>query len=240
MSYIYIWSPLTLEVYLCRRCWSGSVQRLHFPQTPSSPGNSWLLGCTFPPSQRTQTPHLQPSCLSAQKHHGPISCYTTALWRKTNKVKGLCCSLINTHIHVFLWHGPLSLTLGAGEDPRGEHMSSSQHGVTALSADHHLWAELLHGPKNTREERSHKLGFALCDRHSNFGVYSTEQRSVTPFQPSHHTLGHRQEAAAHLEFSGEGQSEGRRPLLTSCTSAASTTTCERWIINDHSLRWSSV
>jgi len=49
---------------------------------------------------------------------------------------------------------------------------------------------------------------------------SWEQIRLTSFQHSLHTSGHRRGGAAHLEFAGEEESERRRPLLMSCTSAA--------------------
>lgn len=71
------------------------------------------------------------------------------------------------------------------------------------------------------------------DRRCNFrlSLYAKEQIQIclTLFQHSLHTSGHRQEGAAHLEFAGEEESEGRPPLLTSCTPAALTTTA-CWII----------
>ena len=63
-------------------------------------------------------------------------------------------------------------------------------------------------------------------------VCSVEQIQIrlTLLQHSSHTSGRRREGAAHLEFAGEGESERRAPLLTSCTSAASTTTTRHWRI----------
>lgn len=57
---------LTWQVHLCRRCWCGSPEQLHFPQTLSSPGSLWLLVCIYPPHRRRRTPRPQPSCLPAR------------------------------------------------------------------------------------------------------------------------------------------------------------------------------
>lgn len=55
----------------------------------------------------------------------------------------------------------MSLTLRAGDDPRGEDVSASQYSAATLSTDHHLRAELLHRSEDTRERSHEPLNLSL-------------------------------------------------------------------------------
>ena len=82
------------------------------------------------------------------------------------------------------------LTFGAGNDPRGKDMSASQDGVATLSADHHLWADLLH-----MSEKITKAS-AILFLNLKFSIH-------IQVQCSSYTWVHWQEEEAHREFASE-------------------------------------
>lgn len=148
----------TLGIPLWRRRWNGpSVQR-RFPQTLCSPGSWWRRACISPQCPKRPTPPPRPSCLTTHARHS-----IELIWVRS-KFRLICIRCGEMDLG--------SPTLWAGDDPWGEDVSASQNSTATLSADHNLWAELLHssGNKSKRSILPHYTHASVCFLNSTVAV----------------------------------------------------------------------